>query len=419
MAILGLPNELIHSILECTEDRDLLFLCRTNQRMHTLCLHWIYRTINLDDPAQVANCCKSVILRPEIADAVRKLEFGLNSYPPGYDVREFDRTVKSAVHRMKNLHGLEVYSSTIFRLFSDSQFPNLSQCGIPYCAEVIPFLKRHPTIVGLRVFPWYEGDESEEEEEEEEEEDIHEQGVAFEFTSLIQPIHMPRLEQFTGPAVVASAVASGSPMCDITIEWRNHDITGMSFSDVLSALSRTNTVVRQLRNIVCGLDNRLVSAIVEYMPQITDLIFENVMEDVEDEEKERFLSSIADALLHLPVLLAFSIRLHASEVDMSLDAQFEALRKLGDYSSSLRVASFSRNMYWVGSSNVWVPYTLDSHTSEPIHNFTWFFIKVATTPALPPIYAAFAERLVGVDGMLAVKSAIEKTGVVPDLLLPF
>ncbi|KAJ7769175.1 hypothetical protein DFH07DRAFT_1006968, partial [Mycena maculata] len=274
---------------------------------------------------------------------------GLNLYPPGDDVHKSDRTVKSAVRRMKNLHGLEVYSNSLFRLFFDSQFPSLSHCGIPYSREIIALLKQH---LGYTFFLGTKTNQGKRRKST----TSTSKTSPFEFMSLIQPIHMPRLGQFTGRTVV-----SGSPTCNITLI--------------------EETIISLLINVVCVLDNRLVFAIMKYMHQIT------VMEDIEDEEKE-------DALLHLPMLLTLSMQPHASEADIGLDAEFEALCG----------ATFLSNTCWVRFSNVWVPYSLDSPTNTPNLNYKWFFKKVITTLALLLIYASY--------GMFVVKSTIEKTGIV-------
>ncbi|KAJ7457186.1 hypothetical protein B0H11DRAFT_2063162 [Mycena galericulata] len=409
-ALLGLPNELIHAILECTDTAYLLTLCQTNQRIHGLCLDWIYRSVHLNDPVRLLKFCENVILRKEAADAVRKFKTSCPTKDAAA-VENFYITWKSAFGRMKNIQELCVASFALFHLIYDLRFHNLSICSIPCSGQIIPFLKQHPTITWLSVYLWYE-----------EEGEKDDRDVASEFTSLSQPIYMPNLRQFSGPATVAYAVMPGAPTFDMGIYWLNHDITGKTFSDILGALARMNAVGGLLTNLLSSWDSSFILAIVDHMPRVRKLHLQNMMELEDDsEEKALFISSVEGALSALPELESLTIIGRSpptSESYDDLDTEFDIVCRWADHSPSLSVAILSENTRWMRLVNVWFP-TLRSGGNGEVADchYRWFFKKVITTSTLPPMYAHMAQFLAGPDGMLSAKRAIEKTGAVPDFVV--
>ncbi|KAJ7457164.1 hypothetical protein B0H11DRAFT_2063065, partial [Mycena galericulata] len=333
---------------------DLITLCQTNQWIYRLCLGRIYRSIHLDDPGRLLKFCQSVLGRKEAANAVREIETAC-FLRDAAAVANFNDTWKSAVGIMKNIRSFRIFSS----------------------AEIIPFLKQHPMLTCLRVAPWYQdGGEKDE------------RDVASEFTSLIHPIHMPNLQQFSGPAMVINAVIPGSRPSSMGIHWENHNISGKTFSDILRALARTN-VVEMLTNLLSAWENALLSAIVNHIPKVKRLRFQIMIEDNDSEAKALFFSSVESALPALPELEHLAI-----------------LEKLTPSSDAI----LSRNTLWRRLRGVWFP---KLENAADFH-YSWFFKKVFTTPTLPPTYARMAQLLAGLDGMLTAKRAFETTGALPD-----
>ncbi|KAJ7649229.1 hypothetical protein B0H17DRAFT_1270911 [Mycena rosella] len=249
----GLPNELLYTISGCLDTRDLLVLCRTSRQMHAICLKWIYQNITLNDPAQVIRFFRTVNSRPEVSDSVREFDM---SWAPRIPLKSFYATVKAAVNRLNNVRILRLpISPLLFQLFSDAHFPQLCQCAVPSSVGIMPFLDRHRQISTLRVLP--------------------SDGAlglleAFQLTSYIPPIHMPKLRQFEGPAIVAFSVVPGSSTSHLTIYWDAASTRNLSYG--LAGFARSNVDIVRLTNVVYTWDRGLLSATTNHLPRLEELV---------------------------------------------------------------------------------------------------------------------------------------------------
>ncbi|KAJ7849693.1 hypothetical protein B0H14DRAFT_866087 [Mycena olivaceomarginata] len=408
----ALPVELINAIAGHCGHADLLSLCRTGRQIHAICLGCIYRTITLLELDQVVNCCKTIISRPRAAESVR--EFQITCFPR-LGLKSFYSTVECAIDRLRNIQILRVSNSrTIFRLLCDMHFPRLTECAIPSSIAIAPFLKKNPTIVTLHVLPCLEG--------------LGMNGInydadaAFEFTSQLEPIHMPNLEAFIGPINVGCSVIPQSRARRMTIYWGTDPV--MSFSDGLATLTRSKADIIELNNLICTWDCALVSAIAQHIPHVERLLFRNLM-DYDD--AERFLESIEHALPSLPALETLDLLegFHADIDTAALDAEFPTVRRWGAASPRLYHIALPSNNTWGVLCGAWFPgaatlgLIMFRHLemdAAAMRHFKWFFRTTAAAPALPQDYHLLAEFIAGIEGICAVRRAIEEEGDVPDFV---
>ncbi|KAJ7116534.1 hypothetical protein C8R44DRAFT_983587 [Mycena epipterygia] len=405
--LLALPNELIHRIAGHTESRDLLALCQTNRQIHNICLEWIYRSITVDDPARLVKCCKTIISRAEAADLVRKLSISCCLRHP---LKSYYSTVGSAIRKLKNLQSLKVPFSltyTFFQLFSATQFPHLSECVLPASVEIIPFLERHPMISRLSAIP-YDVAQS----------NSHlfpiDRNMLF---GSLQPIRMPKLQEFLGPASLAYVVIPGSSTSRMSIYWESNQTT--SSSGAVATLARPNVDVILLENIVVRWDRQLLSAIAVHMPRLEHLTFHNIGNC---EEEKLFLSHIDDTLRSLPRLRSITLLagFTADPHDGDLREEFEAVRRWGEIAPMLTDVTFPSKMSWTYVPlpfGLWLPgIDIDgARFGLEDLNVKSFYTVVLTSPvALPPMYHMLAKKIAGPNALLIVEKAINSGEAIPD-----
>ncbi|KAF8218072.1 hypothetical protein K438DRAFT_2038688 [Mycena galopus ATCC 62051] len=408
----SLPNELIHAIAGDCNVADLLALCRTSRRIHVICLRWIYRTVTLLSIDQVVKCCQTIILRPQVAESVRSFQIGCF---PRFGLKTFYSIIECAISKLKNVQILRISNSrTIFRLFCNMHFPRLSECAIPSSKSIASFLKKNPTITTLHVLPCLEGLGSIN--------GLYDADAAFEFTSPLEPILMPKLQAFVGPINIGCSVIPDSQASRMTIYWGTDPI--MDFSEGLATLARSKVDVIELNNLICTWDDALLPAIAQHLPRVERLLFRNLL-DYDDEEDflesiERTLPSLR-SLETIDLLEGFRV---GSDVD-ALDEEFAAVRRWGAASPRLYHVGFPSNNTWGILCGAWFPgaatlglimfQRLEMDIST-MHHFKWFFRTTATSPALPQDYHLLAEFIAGIDGIRAVRKAIEDHGDLPDFV---
>ncbi|KAJ6461103.1 hypothetical protein C8R45DRAFT_941574 [Mycena sanguinolenta] len=391
----SLPNELLHAIAGHCRSEDLLNFCRASRRIHEISLGWIYRSIQLLDVAQVVKCCQTFIQSAHTAELVRSFEIACY---PRFGLKAFYSTIQRAISRLKNVRILRISDSrTIFRLFSSLHFPHLSECAVPSAKSIVPFLQNHPTITFLHVLPSLEGLGSTH--------DLSAADAPFEFTSLLEPIHMSNLEAFVGPVNIACSVIPQSRACRMTIYWGSDPI--MPFSEGLAILAQAKVDIIELNNLICHWDGALLSAIAEHIPRVQRLLFRNLL-NFDDEET-------------LDLLEGF----HGGSDADALSDEFAIVRKWSSASPQLCHVGFPSNNTWGILCGAWFPgaatlglimfhgMKVDPRTME---QFKWFFRTTTTTPALPQDYHLLAEFIAGKEGIRAVREAIKNGGEVPDFI---
>ncbi|KAJ7148808.1 hypothetical protein C8R43DRAFT_1008826 [Mycena crocata] len=403
MGFSNLPNELIREISGWTERRDLLFLCQTSRQMHAICLQWIYRLIVLDDAAQVVRCFKTIISRTEAANSARILKI---SCTPRHVFKSFGNTFRSGIKRLKYLQRLDVSSSlTLFRLLSSVHFPLLTHCSIPSSTDMMPFLKEHPLIAELEVLPNFE--------EGTVGAYLSIQDTAFERASHTEPISMPKLQCFSGPAVVAYLVVPGSPTSHLSIYWGDGISRATSFSDGVATLARASVDVVELSSLICTWDRTILSALAKHMPRIQHLAFRNIRDY---EEREIFVAAVEDTLPALPMLHTLHLLegIPTASQDDHLDEEFETVRRWGDIGPQLYGVSLPGNTPWGCLSGAWLPGALPSalltgHKTITLHQLKWF-LRTVVTRTLPQQYSRAAQALtmLNASGLLAIKRGLER-----------
>ncbi|KAF7377931.1 hypothetical protein MSAN_00217000 [Mycena sanguinolenta] len=251
MDLSTLPTELIHAISRHLELCDHLLLCRTNSRMHTICVEWIYRVLNFKSPVQLLRCCKAIISRPEAAVSVWSLKIDCC---PSYAFRSFHTMVRSATMRMKNLRVICVPSSSnLFRSLSDLIFPQLIESTIPLSMDSYSFLRRNPTVERASFLDPFGSDDS--------------QSFPNDF-SHIQPIHMPKLRHLEGPEIAARTIVPGAPVSELVISWWWDSNPVMEYSRGLIAAASSKAELYSLINLIVRWDPTLLYAIAKHTPQI-------------------------------------------------------------------------------------------------------------------------------------------------------
>ncbi|KAJ7435658.1 hypothetical protein B0H11DRAFT_2295384 [Mycena galericulata] len=84
----GLPVEILSMISEFSPKADLVALCRTNLRIRSICVRFIYRTVELQNPARVVKFCETLTANMSYAQEVRfptivccPIETSLQTFP--------------------------------------------------------------------------------------------------------------------------------------------------------------------------------------------------------------------------------------------------------------------------------------------------------------------------------------------------
>ncbi|KAJ7143791.1 hypothetical protein C8R44DRAFT_973636 [Mycena epipterygia] len=277
---------------------------------------------------------------------------------------------------------------------------------MPAEMEIISFLKQNPTIQALLIIPCISR--------------IYSLGLvydgapAFESTTPIQPVHMPKLQRFVGPATLAYSVVPSLSTSNLTIFWERNRT--MSPADSLATLVRSNAHITELINFVWTWDCALLSAIKEHVPRIEKLQFRNV---TVGEENEDFFSSIENALSFLPDLMSLQVLegFPTGPLDDEDGNDFETIRRWGELSPSLVCASLLSNTRWRRYREVWFPGAVNFVEGCRITMEQRKWLRaVVTSQNLPPKYLLLAEYLAGTDGIAAVRKVIESGGDIPDLI---
>ncbi|KAJ7171101.1 hypothetical protein C8R46DRAFT_1087646 [Mycena filopes] len=395
----SLPNELLHAIAGYCEKRDLLTLCRVDRKMHAVCLKWIYRGIKLENLGGVVKCCKTVVLYPEMALLVREFRI---LCAPHYAFGAFYSTVRLAISTFQNLNTLRVESWPILRSLSDIHLPRLGDCSIPASPEMFTFLKRNSTISTLRIISGHEIE-----------------------SFPLQPIHMPELRDFGGPASVARCVVPRSQTYRITNQWATSD----NFSDCLAACSLSKAEVMQLSNIITSWDSALLSAVAQHMSGVQALLFQNVMDDDPSQPFLQFVDVILpslSALNHLVLYPPESLDTFAIWTDAEAsDEDFATLRRWSALSPTLGGVLLPTGPVWGMYDGMWLPNFPKIASSlrtrvmdaSAMVQLKWLLRAALTVPGLPAAYLQYAQFVAGVDGLRAVRQALETEGEIPDFVL--
>ncbi|KAJ6461100.1 hypothetical protein C8R45DRAFT_1081081 [Mycena sanguinolenta] len=391
MELSALPTELIHTISGHLDLRDHLLLCRTNSRMHAVCVEWIYRVLDFKTSVQLLRCCKTILCRPEAAILVWQMK--IHCFP-SYALKSFYNTFRSATTRMENLQVISISSPALFHSISDVAFPRLIACVIPllWDSHCYSFLRRNHTIESAVVVAPVQGNGS--------------LSKLLSDFSNIQPIRMPKLQHFDGPEIAACTVVPGAPVSRLTIWWGRKP--AMEFSRGLAAAAASEVELRELTNVIRFWDPTLLRGIVKHTPRIQVLIIRSSTFTGLTPEKENFLSALDDILPSLTCLTNLIVLdgtpFHLDRIGEALESEFDRVRQWGAICPTLTHICVSNG--WLRTVNVWLPvkcFTSDPESGECLR---WLIKKIAISPELPVGYEAVAHYFAGVDGMQALGDAV-------------
>ncbi|KAJ6598557.1 hypothetical protein B0H10DRAFT_733479 [Mycena sp. CBHHK59/15] len=397
-ALSELPLELIDTIAQYTPICDLLYLCRTNRRINGVCLRWICRTVAIHSPARLVAFCKTLISNVVCAKYVRTLL--IHCYPQ-YILNVFYHLFRAALRNMESIESLEVSGSPeLFSLFSGIHFPRLRDCSIPFSIDIVSFLQRHPKLTGLSLDPV-----------------PHDSVIDL---STLPPIHMPELQSFSGPEIVALSVIPRSRAASVLIFWDPRLMT--NFLSVFETVAKSTIPVRELQNILVSWDTSLLSAVATCIPGLTSLSIRNVSSIHAPLEMEEFFEHIDETLGALQSLASLSIFQGALPNSVDTDDlawEFQTVRRWGERAPALVACVLPSATRWVRiRANVWYPSGNSQSTEDMLARFRWFVTTVVAGAAvLPPEYTAVLEVIGGKEMVGAFKAAFEKEGVVPEFEL--
>ncbi|KAJ6494021.1 hypothetical protein C8R47DRAFT_1318882 [Mycena vitilis] len=392
----ALPTELVHDISGRLDLEDLLSLCRTSRQMHAICLQWIYRVLTLDSPVQVLKCCRTVVSRKNVATAVRELKINPR-LELKYTMKSFCSTFGSAIQLMKNLELLDVANNALLsRLFCHLSFTQLTNCTIPHSSHLFQFLRINPTITRLVVIPseFLPGEPDY-------------PMLAFD------SIHMPRMESFQGPAIVACSVLPNSRASRVMLCWEPR----LGFERVLSAAGASKADVVELGCVLCFWDPLLLAAIVKHAPRLKLLHIQYIKKQ---QERQHIFSAVENTLHSLPCLLHLRVMegdgTVPDRIHDGLESEFAVVRKWGEMFPNIISATFMTATPWTRfrhrlfDFDVWYAGPVD--TPDAAKPLKWWLTKVLMSPELPDGYSTLANCL-GVEGLDKLKEAVRRDGVVP------
>ncbi|KAJ7169238.1 hypothetical protein C8R43DRAFT_1231830 [Mycena crocata] len=170
------PSEILGEIIQYTEYLDYLALCRVGDwRIHAVSISFICKIVNLHSVDAVVKFCATLRSGTAFRDLVESFE-----------LKEYSSASVSHTHRAPSmLHDHDDPECAAACATAIGSLTSLS-------AEIAPFLRKHPSLVYIEVsgLPSQPDD-----------------------NVPIEPIRLPLLQDFTGPALLATAVLPGSLTC--------------------------------------------------------------------------------------------------------------------------------------------------------------------------------------------------------------
>ncbi|KAJ7450170.1 hypothetical protein FB451DRAFT_1286333 [Mycena latifolia] len=395
-----LPVELIDCIAEYADYSALISFSRTDRRVHGVCQRRIYRTLVLEDPVRAIGCFKTLISNAQAAQSVRVLIIHFRRSHHSM-LAAFYRLLRAALRTVKSIEYIDIATGAeLFANVLNIYFPRLRDCALPFCADIIPFLRLHPKLVGLSLDP------------------IPDDSV-FLWTSL-EPIHLPDLQMFSGPEVVARSVVPGSVASHLIIFWNPR--LQHKCSDIFSAITRSGTKLIDVHNILITWDPQLLTVMAKCAPSLTSFTVRNVSSFHSATEMEVFFTGIDETLNSLSSVTSLFIiedtRPGSIEpADVDLDWEFRTVRRWGDVSPAIHCCVLPSTTRWLRvRANVWYP----SNSDDPAHmlvRFRWFMSTVIRSPALPAEYMRVLEIIGGKDMVCALRASFERDQAMPEVVL--
>ncbi|KAJ7023495.1 hypothetical protein C8F04DRAFT_1401655 [Mycena alexandri] len=392
-----LPVELIDAIASSVARKDLLSLCRSNHKVNSVCIRWIYHLVVLESRAPAIACFNTIISNIYPARSVRELILRFHS---DLMLKAFARVMRAALEKLTALDALEISTSAeLFVLLSGLCFPRLRQCAIPFSVDTMSFLQLHLKLVQLSVDPVPDD--------------------SLQFPATFDPVQLPDLQIFRGPESVAHAVIPGSRTSHTIIFWDPRLQTDAA--TVFEAIGVSGTRLCKVNNVVVAWNPMLVTAAARYIPNVSSLSIRNVSAFQAPAELEAFFSCMDEPMKVLSALTSISVVQEITPGTLEaedLDWEFQTVRRWGDISPNLQCCILPSETKWMRSpSNVWYPRNHSDNAADMLTRFRWFIETVIGSTALPPAYSAVLEMISGKEMVDALKRAFEQEGAVPELHL--
>ncbi|KAJ7433208.1 hypothetical protein FB451DRAFT_1419888 [Mycena latifolia] len=98
-----------------------------------------------------------------------------------------------------------------------------------------------------------------------------------------------------------------------------------------------------------------------------------------------------------------------------LEVEFDAVRRWGDISPTLRIVVLPSETSWVRlPRNVWYPATKAPNTLHMLVRVKWLLARVVSSRELYGEYTRIAEVVAGKDTVDRLRSALERLGRIPE-----
>ncbi|KAF8890089.1 hypothetical protein BD779DRAFT_1671453 [Infundibulicybe gibba] len=327
------PTELLDEIAQLSEPPELLALCQTSRQFNFIATRLLYRTLNLDSPVKAVQCCRTISRRPLAAKAVRHL--GLD-FPEDRLCHSFFKLVAAAIARSEHLFRLDI--STALPLVDclltlPDSLPNLQECCLPFCSNLIPFLRRHRTLKILVIQPPGIGD----------------------MAQALHPVYLPNLCSFIGPSILARYLIPQSNTQMLTIFWKPNTC---SIEETMMALAESNKKVVVLDNLVRGWDEDVLNAVAAHLPDLQTLRIRNISLAFR-RDGFHFLTVVGMVLKSFTSLVSISISsmfISYNCTHSDLDQEFDIVNGWGQQLSTLSTCTLPSGTKWLRvHKNAWFP----------------------------------------------------------------
>ncbi|KAJ7469066.1 hypothetical protein FB451DRAFT_1560120 [Mycena latifolia] len=369
-----LPPEIIYQIIQHSEPRDLLALCRVAWRVHSICVPSIYKAVVLSRTGALVQFSEALRSRPAFSEMVETLTINCNEdvfarphmrhvAPHLADTDDALRTACGtaigSLHKLVHFKLIRPWS--LLPLLPPAALPSLRSFATSFSEHLATFLHTHLQIESLTIDPMER---------------------TAQFRAQMFSVHLPSLRDFAGPEVVARAIIPFSSVTAPTMFWDPAVMRHASAAKSIACLALAEEPVTELYNIMTGWDAPSPLSIAAALPELSILQFKNLARNSTAAQREAFLIALTTALpalRHLTTLVLDEPAWRAPPIDSTFDWEWEVLHLWGDLCPALSDCTLLSGVRWErlpGANSVWLPITGDALDAvEPF--FPWFFATLS------------------------------------------
>ncbi|KAJ7169235.1 hypothetical protein C8R43DRAFT_1155783 [Mycena crocata] len=285
------PTEILLEIVQHTRRSDCLALCHVGDwRIHAVCIRFIYKIVYLYSADAVVKFCATIRSGTVFRDLVEALRIGLEtSSSPSlshthrvpsalHDDPECAAACATAIGTLSKIVNLQLLNTAPLLphlLLIPSLFPCLRTFTASFSADIGLFVRNHPSLeyIDVRGVP-----------------SRPEDGVP------IDPIHLPLLQAFAGPEVLAAAVLPGSRVSTPNIRWQFRSLRNSDPSGCLASLALVSVPINVMCNIMDYWEPRAPEALVRAQPDLLSLRFRVLCRQQKLGREQAFLTALTKAL---------------------------------------------------------------------------------------------------------------------------